>query len=107
MSNIDTSIRAMSHRETINDYTNYVNKRKAIIAHEQKLEFEESLIRSAEREVKSNSGLFGSGGNMFEHQVTKDISKSLSLMERKRNMQINMAAMINDLNEPMSPLGVL
>ena len=27
MSNIDTSIRAMSHRETINDYQNYVNKR--------------------------------------------------------------------------------
>ena len=28
---IDTEIRPMSHRETVLDYQNYVNKRKAII----------------------------------------------------------------------------
>ncbi len=97
---INEEIRPMSHRETINDYQNYVNKRKAIIAQEKKEEFENSLRESANREIKSNSGLFGSGGNMFEQKITKDISKSLSLMERKRKMQINMATMINDLNEP-------
>jgi hypothetical protein len=97
---INEEIRPMSHRETINDYQNYVNKRKAIIAQEKKEEFENSLRESATREIKSNSGLFGSGGNMFEQKITKDISKSLSLMERKRKMQINMATMINDLNEP-------
>ena len=32
---------------------NYVNKRKSQIAHEKKLEFEESLRQSAVREVKS------------------------------------------------------
>ena len=97
---IDTEIRSMSHRETVQDYANYVNKRKSQIAQLQKEEFENSLRESATREIKSNSGLFGSGGNMFEQKITKDISKSLSLMERKRKMQINMATMINDLNEP-------
>ena len=97
---IDTEIRSMSHRETVQDYANYVNKRKSQIAQLQKEEFENSLRESATREIKSNSGLFGSGGNMFEQQVTKDIKSSLSLMERKRKMQISMNSMINDLNEP-------
>ena len=97
---INEEIRPMSHRETINDYQNYVNKRKAIIAQEKKEEFENSLRESANREIKSNSGLFGSGGNMFEQQVTKDIKSSLSLMERKRKMQISMNTMINDLSAP-------
>ena len=97
---IDETFRQISSRESVQDYMNYTNKRKAQIAHEKKLEFEESLRQSAEREVKSNTGLFGSGGNMFEQQVTKDIKSSLSLMERKRKMQISMNSMINDLNEP-------
>ena len=96
---IDETMRPMSHRETINDYNNYINKRKSVIAQEKKEEFENSLRESAEREVKSNTGLFGSGGNMFEQKITKDIKKSLSLMERKRKMQVDMAAMINDLND--------
>ncbi len=37
---------------------------------------------------------------MFEQQVTKDIKSSLSLMERKRKMQISMNTMINDLSAP-------
>ena len=97
---INEEIRPMSHRETIQDYNNYVNKRKSIIAQEKKEEFENSLRESATREIKSNSGLFGSGGNMFEQQITKDIKSSLSLMERKRKMQISMNSMISDLNEP-------
>ena len=96
---INEEIREMSHRESVQDYTNYINKRKSQIAHEKKEEFENSLRESAEREVKSNTGLFGSGGNMFEQKITKDIKKSLSLMERKRKMQVDMATMINDLND--------
>ena len=96
---IDETMRPMSHRESIQDYNNYINKRKSIIEQEKKEQFENSLRESAEREVKSNTGLFGSGGNMFEQKITKDIKKSLSLMERKRKMQVDMAAMINDLND--------
>ena len=96
---IDETMRPMSHRESIQDYNNYINKRKSIIEQEKKEQFENSLRESAEREVKSNTGLFGSGGNMFEQKITKDIKKSLSLMERKRKMQVDMATMINDLND--------
>ena len=96
---IDETFRAISSRETVQDYMNYTNKRKAQIAQEKKEEFEESLRQSAVREVKSNTGLFGSGGNMFEQKITKDIKKSLSLMERKRKMQVDMATMINELND--------
>ena len=97
---INEEIRPLSHRETVQDYQNYVNKRKSQIAHEKKLEFEESLRQSAVREVKSGSALFGASRNIFETALTKDTAKTLSLMERKRKMQINMATMINDLSEP-------
>ena len=97
---IDETIRSLSHRETVQDYTNYVNKRKSQIAHEKKLEFEESLRQSAVREVKSGSSLFGASKNIFETALTKDTAKSLSLMERKRQMKLSMNSMIDDLNEP-------
>jgi len=60
---IDETFRAISSRETVQDYKNYTNKRKAQIAQEKKDEFEESLRQSAIREVKSNSGLFGADRN--------------------------------------------
>ena len=97
---IDESMRPISSRETVQDYMNYTNKRKAQIAQEKKLEFEESLRQSAVREVKSGSSLFGASKNIFETALTKDTAKTLSLMERKRKMQISMNSMINDLNEP-------
>ena len=97
---IDETFRAISSRETVQDYMNYTNKRKAQIAHEKKLEFEESLRQSAVREVKSGSSLFGASKNIFETALTKDTAKSLSLMERKRQMKLSMNSMIDDLNEP-------
>jgi len=67
---IDETMRAMSHRESVQDYTNYVNKRKSQIAHEKKLEFEESLRESAVRDVKSNTGLFGANNsNLLNRKV--------------------------------------
>ena len=96
---IDETIRSLSHRETVQDYTNYVNKRKSQIAHEKKLEFEESLRQSAVREVKSGSSLFGASKNIFETALTKDTAKTLSLMERKRKTKISTNSMIDDLNE--------
>ena len=97
---IDETFRAISSRETVQDYMNYTNKRKAQIAHEKKLEFEESLRQSAVREVKSGSSLFGASKNIFETALTKDTAKTLSLMERKRQMKLSMNSMIDDLNEP-------
>ena len=97
---INETMRPISSRETVQDYMNYTNKRKAQIAQEKKEEFEESLRQSATREVKSVSALHGASRNIFTEQLTKDTAKSLSLMERKRKMQINMATMINDLSEP-------
>ena len=100
MSNINTEIREMSHRESVQDYTNYINRRKSQIAEQKKQEFENSLRESANREVKSGSSLFGASKNIFETALTKDTAKTLSLMERKRKMQISMNSMINDLSEP-------
>lgn len=97
---IDETMRPISSRETVQDYINYQNKRKSQIAHEKKLEFEESLRQSAVREVKSGSSLFGASKNIFETALTKDTAKSLSLMERKRQMKLSMNSMIDDLNEP-------
>ena len=96
---IDESMRPISSRETVQDYTNYTNKRKAQIAQEKKLEFEESLRQSAVREVKSGSALFGASRNIFQEQLTKDTADSLSLMERKRKMKLSMNSMIDDLND--------
>ena len=97
---IDETFRAISSRETVQDYMNYTNKRKAQIAQEKKEEFEESLRQTAVREVKSVSSLFGASKNIFETALTKDTAKSLSLMERKRQMKLSMNSMIDDLNEP-------
>ena len=55
---IDESMRPISSRETVQDYMNYQNKRKAQIAQEKKEQFEESLRQSAVREVKSGSALY-------------------------------------------------
>ena len=65
-----------------------------------KEQFEDDLRQSAEREVLSNTGLFGASKNIFETALNRDVKKSLSLMERKRKMQVDMATMINDLSEP-------
>ena len=97
---IDETVRPISSRETVQDYMNYQNKRKAQIAQEKKEQFEESLRQSAVREVKSGSSLFGASKNIFETALTKDTAKSLSLMERKRQMKLSMNSMIDDLNEP-------
>jgi len=96
---IDETFRQISSRESGQQYQQYVNSRRAEIAQLKKEEFEESLRQSATKEVKSGSALFGASRNIFQEQLTKDTSKALSLMERKRKMQIDMASMINDLNE--------
>ena len=96
---IDETMRPISSRETVQDYMNYTNKRKAQIAQEKKLEFEESLKQSATREVKSVSALHGASRNIFQEQLTKDTAKTLSLMERKRKMKLSMNSMIEDLND--------
>jgi len=93
------TMRPISSRETVQDYMNYTNKRKAQIAQEKKLEFEESLRQSATREVKSVSALHGASRNIFTEQLTKDTAKSLSLMERKRKMKLSMNTMIDNLND--------
>jgi len=96
---INETMRPISSRETVQDYLNYTNKRKAQIAQEKKLEFEESLRQGAVREVKSGSALFGASRNIFQEQLTKDTADSLSLMERKRKMKLSMNSMIDDLND--------
>ena len=98
---IDTEIRSMSHRETVQDYANYVNKRKSQIAHEKKLEFEESLRQSAVREVKSGSALFGASRNIFEQQLTKDIAVSLDDMEQRKRAKLEVNKMIDDMTPEM------
>ena len=97
---IDETFRQISSRESGQQYQQYVNSRRAEIAQLKKEEFEESLRQSATKEVKSGSALFGASKNIFQEALTKDTAKTLSLMERKRKMQINMATMINDLSEP-------
>jgi hypothetical protein len=91
----------MSHRETVQDYANYVNKRKSQIAHEKKLEFEESLRQSAVREVKSGSALFGASRNIFEQQLTKDIAVSLDDMEQRKQAKLEVNKMIDDMTPEM------
>ena len=98
---IDETIRSLSHRETVQDYTNYVNKRKSQIAHEKKLEFEESLRQSAVREVKSGSALFGASRNIFEQQLTKDIAVSLDDMEQRKRAKLEVNKMIDDMTPEM------
>ena len=98
---IDETMRPISSRETVQDYTNYTNKRKAQIAHEKKLEFEESLRQSAVREVKSGSALFGASRNIFEQQLTKDIAVSLDDMEQRKRAKLEVNKMIDDMTPEM------
>ena len=94
-------MRPLSHRESVQDYQNYVNKRKSQIAHEKKLEFEESLRQSAVREVKSGSALFGASRNIFEQQLTKDIAVSLDDMEQRKRAKLEVNKMIDDMTPEM------
>ena len=96
---INEEIREMSHRESVQDYQNYLNRRKSQIAQLKKEEFETSLRESTNRTTHSNSALFGASRNIFDQALTKDTAKTLSLMDRKRKMNISMSRMINDLNE--------
>ena len=64
-----------------------------------KEQFETDLRESNNRETASNSGLFGASTNPFETRLNKDVKKTLTMNERKRKMQIDMASMINDLND--------
>ena len=98
MSNINTEIREMSHRETINDYNNYLNKRKSQIAEQKKQEFENSLRESANREVKSNSGLFGAN-NIFAEQLTKDTKTLIDLNRRKHKAKETTVDMITNMSD--------
>tara|TARA_B110000285_G_C14500494_1_gene327909 strand:+ start:57 stop:407 length:351 start_codon:yes stop_codon:yes gene_type:complete len=96
---INETMRPISSRETVQDYMNYTNKRKAQIAQEKKEEFEESLRQSATREVKSVSALHGASRNIFTEQLTKDISVSLDDMEQRKRMKIDMNKMIDDMDK--------
>ena len=98
---IDESMRPISSRETVQDYMNYQNKRKAQIAQEKKEQFEESLRQSAVREVKSGSALFGASRNIFDQQLTKDISKSLDDMEQRKRAKLEVNKMIDDMTPEM------
>jgi len=98
---IDETMRPISSRETVQDYMNYTNKRKAQIAQEKKLEFEESLKHSATREVKSVSALYGASRNIFDQQLTKDISKSLDDMEQRKRAKLEVNKMIDDMTPEM------
>ena len=98
---IDETFRQISSRESVQDYMNYTNKRKAQIAHEKKLEFEESLRQSAVREVKSGSALFGASRNIFEQQLTKDIAVSLDDMEQRKQAKLEVNKMIDDMTPEM------
>ena len=98
---IDETMRPMSHRETINDYNNYINKRKSVIAQEKKEEFENSLRESANRTVQSNSALFGASKNIFNQPLTKDIAKSLDNMEQRKRAKLEVNKMIDDMTPEM------
>ena len=98
---IDETMRPISSRETVQDYMNYQNKRKAQIAQEKKEQFEESLRQSAVREVKSNSALFGASRNIFEQQLTKDIAVSLDDMEQRKQAKLEVNKMIDDMTPEM------
>ena len=98
---IDEKMRPISSRETVQDYMNYQNKRKAQIAQEKKEQFEESLRQSAVREVKSGSALFGASRNIFEQQLTKDIAVSLDDMEQRKRAKLEVNKMIDDMTPEM------
>ena len=98
MSNIDTTIRPISHRQSVQQYEVYRQGRLAQIELEKKQEFEESL-RNSVKTIPSNSGLYGASKNIFEQNLTKDSAKLISLNKRKHKMKEDMIDMITDLSE--------
>ena len=99
MSNIDTTIRPISHRQSVQQYEVYRQGRLAQIELEKQQEFEESLRQSANQVKKSNSALYGASKNIFEQDLTKDSAKLIALNKRKHKMKESMIDMITDLNE--------
>jgi len=90
---MDTS-RMTGHQ--IQQHQNKIRIKEQQLSKEQ---FEQDLRESNNRETASVSGLFGASTNPFETKLTKDTAKTLTMMERKRKMQIDMASMINDLSD--------
>ena len=90
---MDTS-RMTGHQ--IQQHQNKIRIKEQQVSKEQ---FEQDLRESNNRETASVSGLFGASTNPFETKLTKDTAKTLTMMERKRKMQIDMASMINDLSD--------
>ena len=80
----------------IQQHQNKINIKKQQASKEQ---FEHDLRESNNRETASNSGLFGASTNPFKTKLNKDVQKTMNMNERKRKMQIDMASMINDLND--------
>ena len=98
---IDETFRQISSRESGQQYAQYLKGRKQEIEQLKQEEFEESLRQSAEREVKSNSALFGASRNIFDQQLTKDISKSLDDMEQRKRAKLEVNKMIDDMTPEM------
>jgi len=96
---IDTTIRPISHRQTVQQYEVYRQGRLAQIELEKQQEFEESLRQSANQVKKSNSALYGASKNIFEQDLTKDSAKLIALNKRKHKMKEDMIDMITDLSE--------
>ena len=90
---MDTS-RMTGHQ--IQQHQNKIRIKEQQLSKEQ---FEQDLRESNNKETASNSGLFGASTNPFETKLNKDVQKTLTMNERKRKMQIDMASMINDLND--------
>ena len=99
MSNIDETIRPMSHRQTVQQYEQYRKGRLAQIELEKKQEFEESLRNSVKRTVNSGTGLFGANKNIFDQDLTKDSQATIKLNRRKHIMKQDMVDMITNLNK--------
>ena len=90
---MDTS-RMTGHQ--IQQHQNKIRIKEQQLSKEQ---FEQDLRESNNKETASVSGLFGASTNPFETKLNKDVQKTLTMNERKRKMQIDMASMINDLSE--------
>ena len=100
MSKVDTTMRPMSHRETVQDYKNYMNSRNKQISLDKQKEFEDSLRESTmpERSAFTNTGLFGAN-NIFKSQLVKDAKTVTDLNRRKHKMKEDMIDMIANLSE--------
>jgi len=96
---IDTTIKPINHRQSVQQYEVYRQGRLAQIELEKKQEFEESLIQSANQVKKSNSALYGASKSIFEQDLTKDSAKLIALNKRKHIMKEKMIDHITDLNE--------